>query len=52
MSIIGLLVLLVVLVLGIGGTIFWVWMLIDCATKEPSEDNDKIQYRLTAAIFK
>jgi hypothetical protein len=24
------------------GTIFWIWMLIDCATKEPSEGNDKI----------
>lgn len=24
------------------GTIFWIWMLIDCLTKEPSEGNDKI----------
>lgn len=23
-------------------TVFWVWMLIDCAVKEPSEGNDKI----------
>lgn len=22
--------------------VFWVWMLIDCATNEPSEGNDKI----------
>lgn len=21
---------------------FWVWMLVDCATKEPSEGNDKL----------
>ena len=28
--------------IGILGTIFWIWMLIDCATKEPSEGNDKI----------
>jgi len=21
---------------------FWIWMLIDCATKEPSEGNDKV----------
>lgn len=27
---------------GILGTIMWVWMLIDCATKEPSEGNDKL----------
>ena len=24
------------------GTAFWIWMLIDCATKEPGEGNDKI----------
>ena len=29
-------------VLGVGGTILWVWMLVDCATKEPSDGNDKI----------
>jgi hypothetical protein len=23
-------------------TIFWIWMLVDCATKEPSEGNEKI----------
>lgn len=28
--------------IGIIGTIFWIWMLIDCATKEPSEGNDKL----------
>ena len=22
--------------------VFWLWMLIDCATKEPSEGNDKV----------
>lgn len=27
---------------GLFGTIFWVWMLIDCATKERAEGNDKI----------
>lgn len=21
---------------------FWIWMLVDCATKEPSQGNDKI----------
>lgn len=23
-------------------TVFWVWMLVDCASKEPSQGNDKI----------
>jgi uncharacterized membrane protein (DUF485 family) len=27
---------------GIIGTLFWLWMLIDCATKEPSVGNDKL----------
>jgi hypothetical protein len=30
------------LLIGVLGTIFWIWMLVDCATKEPSEGNDKI----------
>jgi hypothetical protein len=29
-------------VIAIAGTLFWLWMLIDCATKEPSEGNDKL----------
>ena len=32
----------VIFVMGLGGTVLWIWMLIDCATKEPSEGNDKI----------
>jgi len=28
--------------IGVAGTILWIWTLIDCATKEPSEGNDKI----------
>jgi len=41
--------LLVVLVLGMVGfltTLFWLWMLIECATKEPSEGSDKIVWVL------
>lgn len=30
---------------GLAG-IFWIWMLIDCATKEPDEGNDKIVWIL------
>ena len=28
--------------LGVFAIVFWIWMLIDCATKEPSEGNDKL----------
>lgn len=30
------------LTISLGGAIFWIWMIIDCATKESSEGNDKI----------
>lgn len=32
--------------IGIGGTILWIWMIVDCATNEPSEGNDKIVWIL------
>ncbi len=35
---------------GILGTIFWIWMLVDCATNEPSEGNDKIVWILIIAL--
>ena len=28
--------------LAVIGTIFWIWMLVDCATKESSQGNDKL----------
>ena len=28
-------------VLGLASTAFWIWMLIDCATKEPDQGNTK-----------
>jgi len=42
MSTFGLFFILMFLVIGIGGTILWIWTIVDCATKEPSEGNDKI----------
>ena len=41
---------LLVMVLGIGGTILWVWMIVDCATKEPSEGNDKLIWILIIVL--
>ena len=32
--------------IGIGGTVLWIWMLIDCATNEPSEGSDKVVWIL------
>lgn len=29
-------------IVSILGTIFWIWTIIDCATKEPAQGNDKI----------
>ena len=37
-----LLIWLITAVLGIASFGFWIWMLIDCITKEPSEGNDKL----------
>jgi hypothetical protein len=36
---------LAIILIGIGGGILWIWMLIDCATKEPS-GTDKIVWIL------
>ena len=46
MAVLGSLFFLLFVVLGMGGTILWVWMLIDCATREPSDGNDKIIWML------
>ncbi|WP_292487278.1 PLDc N-terminal domain-containing protein [Methanohalobium sp.] len=33
---------LIFFLIGTLATVFWIWMLIDCATKEPSQGNDKV----------
>ncbi|WP_406658219.1 PLDc N-terminal domain-containing protein [Methanolobus sp. ZRKC2] len=44
MAFIGIPFLMVFLFFGVGiiGTLFWIWMLLDTAMKEPSEGNDKL----------
>ena len=32
--------------LGLVGMVFWIWMLIDCATKETDRDNTKLVWIL------
>lgn len=40
------LLILFVMTIGVAGAIFWIWMLIDCATNEPSQGNDKLVWIL------
>lgn len=49
-SALSLLALLVCGVLGIGGTILWIWMIVDCATKEKSEGNEKVVWILVIVL--
>ena len=37
---------LLVAVVGLAASVFWVWMIIECATKEPAEGNDKLVWVL------
>ncbi len=41
-------ILIVLFFLGIGvaGTAFWIWMLVECVTRESSEGNDKLVWIL------
>ena len=42
MASLGALFVLPVLLLVLAGFAFWIWMIIDCATKESSTGNDKL----------
>ena len=37
---------LLVAVVGLAASVFWVWMIVECATKEPAEGNDKLVWVL------
>ena len=50
MNIFALLMFLVFLVVGVGGTIFWIWMIVDCATQEKSEGNEALTWILIIAL--
>jgi hypothetical protein len=41
-ALIPLLIFIPILLVGLVFMAFWIWMLVDCATKEPSHGNDKI----------
>ena len=36
---------------ALASTVFWIWMIIDCLTKEPSEGNDKIVWALVVILL-
>ena len=38
------------LVIGVGGTVLWVWMIIDCATNEPTDGNEKLVWILIIVL--
>lgn len=50
MNIAGLFMFLVFLVLCVAGTILWIWMIVDCATKEKSEGNSKLIWLLVIVL--
>ena len=37
-------------VLALLSTIFWIWMIVDCATNEPVNSNDKIVWLLVIIL--
>jgi Phospholipase_D-nuclease N-terminal len=42
--------LLILLVFVIGGTVLWIWALVDCLRNEPSQGNDKIIWTLVIVL--
>ena len=42
----GIFELLIISLIGFGVMVFWIWMIVECATKEPSQGNDKIVWIL------
>jgi len=37
--------------IGLGLMIFWIWMLIEAATKEPDQGNDKVVWIIIVALL-
>ncbi len=45
-----LIIFFIFVVFGIAGTGFWIWMLVDCVTKESDAGNNKLAWILVIAI--
>ena len=50
LSLIPLLFICCFFVIGVLGTIFWIWMLVECVTREPAEGNDRIVWMLVILL--
>jgi hypothetical protein len=42
---------LALMLIGLSLAILWVWMLVECVTREPSEGNDKIVWLLIILLL-
>ena len=45
-----LLLVLMILIIGLGGLVLWIWTLIDCITNEPPEGNERIVWVVVIAV--
>ena len=43
-------ILIVFFLFGVGGTVLWVWALVDCATKEADTGNNKVAWVIVIAL--
>ncbi len=50
MDIAVLVMMLPAFLIGVLGTAFWIWMLVECLTKERSEGNDKLIWIIVIAL--
>ena len=50
MEIISLVGVLILMLLSVAATGFWIWMLVDCAVNEPSTGNDKLIWVLIIVL--
>jgi hypothetical protein len=46
----GIFELLIISLIGFGVMVFWIWMIVECATKEPNQGNDKIVWILIIVL--
>lgn len=49
-SIIALVFMLAIFAIGIATLALWIWMLVDCASKEPEQGNDKLIWILVIVL--
>jgi len=49
-AIFALVFMLACLAIGVGSLALWIWMLVDCATKEPDQGNDKLIWILVIVL--